>query len=101
MITYQSHTFGIHLLTRAHGSAVYRAVIPSLFSTSILLIGVYVFENPIDENDVDPLINNPYAIDVFVAFFTFLITFRAKFAYGRVSLTMLEPISFNLEPSDF
>jgi hypothetical protein len=87
MITYQLHIFGFRLLTRAHGSAAYRAIIPSLFSTSILLIGVYGFGNPIDENDVDPIINDPYSIGVFVAFFTFLISFEAKFAYGRVSLT--------------
>lgn len=97
MITYQLHVFGIHLLTRAHGSAAYRAIIPSLVSTSILLIVVYVFESPLDENEVDPVINDPYAIGVFVVFFTFLITFRATFAYGRVSLTMLESISLNLQ----
>lgn len=92
MITYQSHVFGLPLLTRAHGSAAYRAVIPSLLSTAILLIGVYVFDNPIDENQVDPVIQQAFAIGAFIGFFTYLITFRASFAYGRVSLTMLEEI---------
>ena len=92
MITYQSHLFGLPLLTRAHGSAVYRAVIPSLLSTAILLIGVYVFDNPIDENQVDPVIKQNFAIGAFIGFFTFLVTFRASFAYGRVSLKMIETI---------
>jgi uncharacterized membrane protein len=101
MITYQSHVFGLPLLTRAHGSAAYRAVIPSLLSTSILLIGVYVFDNPIDENQVDPVIQQAFAIGAFIGFFTYLITFRASFAYGRVSLTILEQSGSNVLLKNF
>lgn len=78
MIIYQNELFGVHLLPRAHGSAVYRAILPSAISTSILLIAVYGFDQP-DPN----IIANPYAIGVFIAFFTYLVTFRANFAYGR------------------
>jgi len=83
MIVYHLELFGVHLLHRAHGSAVYRAILPSAISTSVLLIGVYGFDTPPGEGV--NIVTNPYAIGVFIAFFTYLVTFRANFAYGRVS----------------
>lgn len=83
MIVYHLELFGFHLLPRAHGSAVYRAILPAAISTSILLIGVYGFDTPTGEGVT--IVANPYAIGVFIAFFTYLVTFRANFAYGRVS----------------
>lgn len=83
MIIYHLELFGFHLLTRAHGSAVYKAVLPSAISTSILLIGYYGFDQPTGEDVM--IVKHSYAIGVFIAFFTYLVTFRANFAYGRVS----------------
>ena len=85
MIVYRLELFGVHLLTRLHGSATYKATIPAAVSTSILLIGIYGFDNPIAGNDQDRILLNPYTIGVFISFFTYLITFRANFSYGRVS----------------
>jgi hypothetical protein len=83
MIVYHQELFGFHLLTRAHGSAVYKAGLPAAISTSILLIGYYGFDQP--TGDDVTIIQHSYAIGVFIAFFTYLVTFRANFAYGRVS----------------
>jgi len=88
MIVYHLELFGFHLLPRAHGSAVYKAVLPASVSTAILLIGAYGSGTPPGE-DVN-VISNPYAIGVFIAFFTYLVTFRANFAYGRVSTSSYE-----------
>ena len=82
MIVYHLELFGVHLLPRAHGSAVYRAILPSCISTSILLIGAFGSGVP---PGASSLVSDSYAIGVFIAFFTYLVTFRANFAYKRVS----------------
>lgn len=83
MIIYHQELFGVHLLPRAHGSAVYRAILPSAISTSLLLIGFYTVD--LTPGEGGGIIENPYAVGVFIAFFTYVVTFRANFSYGRVS----------------
>jgi len=49
----------------------------------ILTFYVRVKDHRIQENDTLRITTDPFVIGVLVGFFTFLITFRANFAYGR------------------
>lgn len=85
MIEYADEVFGLGSLTRVHGSAVARAVIPALVSTLLLVVAVQVFGIPIEENGERRVTEHPYVFQVLIAAITFLITYRANFAYQRVS----------------
>lgn len=88
MILYQHSSFGFKSLTRVQGSAVCKAILPALLSTVILIVAVYGFDLPIKDNGLTRVTRHPYAIQAVIAFFTFLITFRANFAYHRVSASL-------------
>lgn len=51
MITYDNSLFGFSLIFRVHGSAVWKASLPALFSTLGLLLYVLLSGNPIDDNE--------------------------------------------------
>lgn len=85
MIEYADEVFGLGSLARVHGSAVSRGVIPALLSTSLLVIAVQVFGIPIEENGDRRVTEHPYVFQVLISAITFLITYRANFAYQRVS----------------
>lgn len=80
MIIYNESWFGLPLLSRFRGSAVIKALSPTALSTAVML-GIYYA----DGSDLDKWISveHPYAIGVMMAAFTFLLTFRANFAYNR------------------
>jgi len=81
MIEYAKTYFGINLMNRVHGSAVYKSIIPALLSISIFgLIRFYIREEMFSEED---LFDHPYAIGVLVTSVTFLIAFRANYGYQR------------------
>lgn len=97
MIVYENGFLGLGSLSRIHGSSVYKVIIPALVST-LLLIGYHYFPfvlNSYNNNNDDStdnnnnndnniqIIENPYTIGVLIAFYTFLLTFRLNFAYGR------------------
>lgn len=77
MITYDSGTFGLTLLRRTHGSALYKAILPSLIST--LCAGIY---NKYRKSD-QPIARNADTIALLVIFFSLLLTFRLNYAYQR------------------
>jgi hypothetical protein len=79
MILYQSGMFGMRNLLRVHGSPVYKVVAPTAFSTLFLLFMAYV------RYDLEEVrsVQHPYGIGAFIGFFSFLLTFRLNFAYGR------------------
>lgn len=83
MIIYQSDTLlgSLHDLSRIHGSAAYKAILPATFSTGMLLC--YYFIATMAGLDDLLVIYHPYSIGAFVAFFSFLLTFRLNFSYGR------------------
>jgi len=84
MIPYQGDLFGFGILTRVHGSAVYKAVLPSCISTLFYLLMYYLFPDGEELDTVeDRALTHAYAIGVLVAAFTFLLTFRANFGYNR------------------
>jgi hypothetical protein len=79
MIVYESYFAGLATLRRVHGSAAYRMVLPAAVSTALLCVYHYFLLRNGNEN----VVQHPYAIGAFVAFFSFLLTFRLNFAYER------------------
>ena len=85
LVTYKNSLFGFHLIFRVHGSAVWKASLPAVFSTLILLAYVEIWGKDIEENYLTRVTENVYTIGAFISFFSFLLTFRLNFAYARVS----------------
>ena len=79
MITYNRHAFGLNLIFRVHGSAVYRSIVPSLVAVGFF----FLIRKYSDTKDFGEEIGHPYAIGVLVASTTFLIVFRANQGYSR------------------
>jgi len=111
------------------GSAVWKASLPALFSTLVLLLYLYRDggDMNIRENEENRLVNRtyfvpeflysveycsrpagisynhtffsiaePYAIGAYIAFFSFLLTFRLNFAYQRVRNILVYTSSMHL-----
>lgn len=78
MIRYEAGPFGLNVLWRLHGSAVFKSVVPAFLST---IIYVVLFETTRDEDE--PLFLHPYPIGALIAALTFLLSYRATFAYNR------------------
>jgi predicted membrane chloride channel (bestrophin family) len=82
MINYHRSAFGLNLLLRIHGSAVYRAFFPALISVLMFLfLRMYINED--DAQPVEQTLEHPYVIGVVVSGITFLIVFRASSSYAR------------------
>ena len=65
MIVYDTGTVGVVVgLTRFHGSAAYKVVLPALIST-VFLYGLY----ELYDRDMESILRNPYPIGSFVVFF--------------------------------
>jgi predicted membrane chloride channel (bestrophin family) len=79
MITYNRSAFGLNLLLRVHGSAIYRSVIPGLFAIGCYLLIRLHFHH---SRSGDQL-GHPYVIGILVSSTTFLIVFRASQGYSR------------------
>ena len=79
MINYNRSAFGLNLLFRVHGSAIYRSVVPGLVAVGLFLcLRLLVNDgSPGDE------VGHPYAVGVVVGGTTFLIVFRASQGYSR------------------
>jgi predicted membrane chloride channel (bestrophin family) len=87
MITYESDFFGFKILLQVHGSAVYRAVVPALLSTLLLVVVASAWPNSHwysndNENDQGQTLH-PYTITIYVNAFSLLLTFRLNFSYQR------------------
>ena len=80
MIQYFRKPFGLNLLFRLNGSAVYRAMIPGMFSVAFLILIHYLWKEEELEHDE---LRHPYAVGVLVATVTFLLVFRTQQAYAR------------------
>jgi hypothetical protein len=77
MIQYYKGVFGLNLLTRIHGSAVYRGMIPAVFSIAVYLVIATTHAYDYDATD------HPYAVGVLVSSVSFIIIFRANQGYNR------------------
>jgi predicted membrane chloride channel (bestrophin family) len=86
MIQYHRYAFGLNLLLRVHGSAVYRAMIPGSISVLFLIWIRYMWGQDgqnADGTSAAREIEHPYAVGVLVASITFLLVFRTQQAYAR------------------
>jgi hypothetical protein len=94
MIVYPRGVLGSLVLTRIHGSAAYKAIIPSILSTIILIVINYQGDNP--NSFVDTRwFEHPYPIASLIVAFTFLLTFKCSFSYNRVSYTTFRTSSYS------
>lgn len=69
-------------LFRIHGSALYRAFVPSLLSTGILIVLDITSDEPTADL-AERWIQHPYSIACMMVAFTFLLTFHCNFSYNR------------------
>ena len=80
MIKYNSGSYGFSILFRFHGSAVYKSLLPSLISSVIYIILYYTVDLQEEGNE---LFLHPYPMGALISALTFLLAFRANFAYNR------------------
>ena len=78
MIKYNKGIFGLNLLLRVHGSAIYRAILPAALA-SVVFCGIKFGWNPPFESEL----LHPYATGVLIGGITFLLVFRMTHSYGR------------------
>ena len=78
MIKYSKGIFGLNLLLRVHGSAIYRAVLPASLSSIAFILIHYVWNQ-----DSRSELLHPYAAGVLIGGITFLLVFRVTQSYGR------------------
>lgn len=81
MITYLGDSFGVNILFRVHGSAVYKSLTPTILASAVYVILYEVVELSYDEDP--PLFLHPYPINALVTAYTFLLVFRANYSYSR------------------
>lgn len=83
MITYDKRPFGLNLLFRANGSAIYRASIPGLLSALcfVWMSGTRSGRN--SSSAAAEVIQHPYAVGVLVGSISLLLVFRVQIAYAR------------------
>ena len=97
MITYDRSAFGLKLIFQAHGSALYRSLLPSLLAVALHFIYRHVFNRTGDrDNECErgtitndgicegwEEVRHPYAVGVLVTTSTFLIIFKLNQSYSR------------------
>lgn len=79
MITYKKGAYGLNLLARVRGSAVYKAFFPGMISVAFYVLLQYLYEGRDDFDEVD----HPYVLGVLITSISFLIIFRANNSYNR------------------
>jgi hypothetical protein len=78
MIKYTGGAFGFEVLFRLHGSAVFKSLTPALLSCIIYLL---LFEyTDVEDGEI---FDHPYPMGSLISAFSFLLVFRANFAYHR------------------
>lgn len=86
MIQYHRSAFGLNLLLRVHGSAVFRGAVMGVLAV-VFVVLMREFWSPAadddDEKTTNDEINHPYAVGVLISTLTFLLVFRTQAAYSR------------------
>jgi hypothetical protein len=88
MITYVNGSFGIPILGRVHGSALYKSVLPALISTIIYVLMVEFSSWSARGPEYKQLFLHPYPMQALVTAFTFLLVFRANYRYVLIILML-------------
>eukprot|EP00579_Thalassiosira_antarctica_P025601 CAMPEP_0202002150 /NCGR_PEP_ID=MMETSP0905-20130828/8063_1 /ASSEMBLY_ACC=CAM_ASM_000554 /TAXON_ID=420261 /ORGANISM="Thalassiosira antarctica, Strain CCMP982" /LENGTH=606 /DNA_ID=CAMNT_0048558977 /DNA_START=164 /DNA_END=1984 /DNA_ORIENTATION=+ len=83
MIDYFKGIYGINLLFRVHGSALYKGSLVGLLSVLIYLAIELRWNKYGRERDLEDDLEHPYGVGVLVSSVTFLIIFRANYGYQR------------------
>lgn len=78
MIKYYGGSFGLQIIIRLHGSAVFKSITPALLSTLIYLILYHT-----TDLKSEPILLHPYPIGALMVAFSFLLTFKMSFSYDR------------------
>lgn len=82
MILYSSDYFGLLTLLNLNGSAAYRAFLPALFSTAMLVSYKFTWGDREDGSMMD-LTFHPYVITIYVMAFSLVLNFRLNYSYQR------------------
>jgi len=84
MIQYHKSAFGLGLLFRINGSAIYRSFLPGILSAAVvMLLRLITHDDDTKTSIIDDSILHPYAVGALVASLTFLLVFRAQQGYAR------------------
>lgn len=81
MIEYHKSAYGLSLLLRMGGSAVFRSMILGVLSAICVVLLRLVLD--VEHSNFDDNLQHPYAIGVLVASITFLLVFRVQQGYAR------------------
>ena len=100
MIDYFKGIYGINLLFRIHGSALYKGSLVGILSLGVYLAivlrwnenGRSIYAN--NNNDNEQSLDHPYGVGVLVGSVTFLIIFRANSGYQRYWEACVSSICF-------
>jgi len=89
MIQYYKSAYGLALLLRVSGSAVYRSCIPAMISVALTVVFrkircAYDCLDEENEENKDHL-DHPYAIGILISSLTFLLVFRVVRAAHRLA----------------
>ena len=79
MIPYSNSSFGLWLLTRVHGSALYKSLLPAVISTIMYFVMAHTARKFGTEEDLFEVFVHPYPMNALVTAFTFLLVFRANY----------------------
>lgn len=82
MIDYFKGVYGINLLFRVHGSALYKGSLVGVLSVLVYL-GIVLRWNEQTRSESIEDLKHPYGVGVLVSSVTFLIIFRANYGYQR------------------
>ena len=82
MIDYFKGIYGINLLLRIHGSALYKGSLVGIFAVFVYL-AIDLQWNSSSRNVEKEDLDHPYGVGVLVSSVTFLIIFRANYGYQR------------------
>lgn len=81
MIEYYKKAFGLNLILRFNGSAVYRGTVPGLCSAAFVILLRYGWTR--NDTTFDTSLQHPYALGVLVASLSLLLVFRVQQGYAR------------------
>ena len=81
MIEYYKKAFGLNLLLRFNGSAVYRGTVPGALSAIFVVLLRYAWTH--NDDKFDESLQHPYALGVLVASLSLLLVFRVQQGYAR------------------
>lgn len=98
MIDYFKGIYGINLLGRIHGSALYKGSLVGIFSIFVYLAIDLQWNNngrlAQPNGDVGDDLDHPYGVGVLISSVSFLIIFRANHGYQRYWEACVSSICF-------